>query len=472
MRDVSREDPGRMAFLRSNRAMVEELLEEIQGYVVCANLNSYDQVVVAGETAAVKAAVDLAGSRGLDAQLLKVDRAFHSGLMSPCVPELRTDLGQLPMLNSCIPVPANISRQIYPFVTDPSAAGQPMSDVERRRAAELLCRQVDSPVDFISQVELAFQSGIRRFVEIGPKTVLTRLVNGMLQGKAFQTYHLDKPGGDVFKRLDGLGAALARPLKFHRRPLPTRSRLLPVLAAPAASDAPQSVPDQIRAIVSQVSGYEIAHIKDDAEFERDLGIDTLKIFEIIARLRGTVLPKEFVNYREATSVQKILAFASSNSVSVADETGSVTDRVSPSRVRCHRYQTAHGRLPVVPPTETDQQPYRTMVSAELPQSVIDLSDVQQIADPNGCHSLVVLPLPSSGQQLCEAVIPDLLQQFIELADEAQRQQAETEVHFITVSFTWQVSSGLFSSLVRFRQGRAKRSSSTDIFVHARGITER
>jgi len=45
-----------------------------------------------------------------------------------------------------------------------------------------------------------------------------------------------------------------------------------------------------------VSGYDPAAIDDAAEFESDLGIDTLKIFEILARLRGSVLPRKFVNF--------------------------------------------------------------------------------------------------------------------------------------------------------------------------------
>ncbi len=74
-------------------------------------------------------------------------------------------------------------------------------------------------------------------------------------------------------------------------------------------DNEMSTIDRIYASVSLISGYDRASIDRDAEFEGDLGIDTLKIFEILSRLRGNVLPQQVENFRELTSVQKILTAA-------------------------------------------------------------------------------------------------------------------------------------------------------------------
>ena len=70
------------------------LREAAQGQVVsAANLNSPDQVVIAGDAAAVKRAIDLAKAAGARrAVLLPVSAPFHCALMKPAQERLRADL--------------------------------------------------------------------------------------------------------------------------------------------------------------------------------------------------------------------------------------------------------------------------------------------------------------------------------------------------------------------------------------------
>ena len=103
-----------------------------------------------------------------------------------------------------------------------------MNTTDRGRVIDLLCQQIDHPVDFVSQVEMAYEAGIRRFVEIGPKAVLTHLVDEMLQGKPFQVINLDDPKENILHRLNSLKETLSHPLVIHRRPLPTKPRYVRV----------------------------------------------------------------------------------------------------------------------------------------------------------------------------------------------------------------------------------------------------
>src|SRR5271167_4070560 len=70
------------------------LAEAAQGEVVsAANLNSPDQVVIAGHAAAVQRAADLAKAAGARrAVLLPVSAPFHCALMAPAQERLRADL--------------------------------------------------------------------------------------------------------------------------------------------------------------------------------------------------------------------------------------------------------------------------------------------------------------------------------------------------------------------------------------------
>ena len=63
--------------------MVEDVLNEVDGYVVAANKNSPKQTVISGETEAVKQAGELFKARGLDGVLIPVSAAFHSGVVAP-----------------------------------------------------------------------------------------------------------------------------------------------------------------------------------------------------------------------------------------------------------------------------------------------------------------------------------------------------------------------------------------------------
>ncbi|WP_179115991.1 type I polyketide synthase [Solemya velum gill symbiont] len=301
-------EPGSMLALACSQKQASQLLSEVDGYATCANLNAYEQTVISGELETIDALADLADTHGIRAFKLKVERGFHSRLVADCEAPMLEVLDQCDWRYGEIPVPANRSRQMYPF--HPESAGEELNATDKVSAVELLGGLIPSQVDFISQVNAAYEAGIRRFVEVGPKNILCGLVDQILQGKPFQTEPLVKAAEPANFRIDGLHERLEEPLDIKRQPLPVQVRKSRVEQAPVnSSEAQLSIIEQIRLAVSEVSGYSLDQIADDAEFERDLGIDTLKIFEILSRLRGTVLPQKLENFRNLTSVAKINAVA-------------------------------------------------------------------------------------------------------------------------------------------------------------------
>src|ERR1700675_7842 len=74
-----------------------------------ANINSSEQIVISGNTAAVERAAALASDRGAKrAILLQVSAPFHCALMKPAQDRLAADLATLAFQNPAIPVACNV----------------------------------------------------------------------------------------------------------------------------------------------------------------------------------------------------------------------------------------------------------------------------------------------------------------------------------------------------------------------------
>jgi [acyl-carrier-protein] S-malonyltransferase len=151
------------------------LAEAAQGEVVsAANLNSPDQVVIAGHAGAVARAVDLAKAAGARrAVLLSVSAPFHCSLMKPAQEKLLIDLNAIHFSRLAVPLVNNWQAQL---VRDGA------------EARDGLYQQVPNPVRWTESIRKLAAEGVTRFVEVGPGSVLTgllRSINPELQGAKF-----------------------------------------------------------------------------------------------------------------------------------------------------------------------------------------------------------------------------------------------------------------------------------------------
>jgi len=288
----------------------QALLSQIKEYACCANYNSYQQTVIAGSTAAIKALTIIANSKNISAVEINVSRAFHSALVSDCVEPMKKYLQNAEYHKTNIPVLACISRRVYPYH---SSFETTMSEQDKALCIEYLSQQIDHSVDFISQVNAAYEAGIRRFIELGPSASLSKLIDQILKNKPFQTEAAQSKNINTLDNINNLTTLLTKPVLINRTELPyvRREKNFSKKKKPIQNTIDLNNEEKIYLAVSEVSGYKIEDISIDAEFEKDLGIDTLKIFEILSRLRGDVLPQEISNFRELTSIQKILKVSDS-----------------------------------------------------------------------------------------------------------------------------------------------------------------
>ncbi len=152
------------AILGLDSAALEEICRQAaQGEVVSpANLNSPGQVVIAGNTAAVARAVELAKGRGAKrALMLNVSAPFHCALMKPAQDRLSADLDKTQVEDPQVPLVNNVGAQV--------ATSAPA-------VREGLKRQVTSPVRWEESIRRLRQEGVDRFVEVGPGKVLSGLM--------------------------------------------------------------------------------------------------------------------------------------------------------------------------------------------------------------------------------------------------------------------------------------------------------
>jgi len=127
-----------------------------------ANINAPGQIVIAGKKSAVERAMAIAKERGVRRSLLlPVSAPFHCALMKPAEERLRPILEESGFRNLKVPLVTNVD-------------AEPVGSATAVRNA--LLRQVASPVRWVDSVQRMIQLGVRRFVEIGPGSVLAGTV--------------------------------------------------------------------------------------------------------------------------------------------------------------------------------------------------------------------------------------------------------------------------------------------------------
>ncbi len=130
--------------------------------VQIANHNSPGQVVISGDREALQRATDLLRERGARRIIpLAVSIAAHSPLMATVVDEFRAAVEATPFQTPSVAVVGNVT-------------ARPLASTADIRAE--LAAQLTQPVRWTSSIRWMIEQGITRFVEVGPKDVLTKLV--------------------------------------------------------------------------------------------------------------------------------------------------------------------------------------------------------------------------------------------------------------------------------------------------------
>jgi len=173
------------AVLGAEVALVEAACRDAQtqtgSIVTPANFNGPGQIVIAGHTEGVEAAMDLLKARGVRKMMkLPVSAPFHSPLMEPAKTQMEPLLFALAIARPTCPLANNVDAALV------SAPDQLRSG---------LVRQIPGAVRWEALTALLLQEGVTTFFELGPGKVLAGLVKRQAKdaGLEVATYSIGAP---------------------------------------------------------------------------------------------------------------------------------------------------------------------------------------------------------------------------------------------------------------------------------------
>jgi [acyl-carrier-protein] S-malonyltransferase len=142
------------------------LARAAEGEVVsAANLNSPDQVVIAGHAGAVERAMHLAKEAGAKRVVaLPVSAPFHCALMQPAQERLAVDLAATAFADLAVPLVQNVTAEL-------TTSGE--------AAREGLIAQVPGTVRWTESMRRLVEAGVTRWVEVGAGGVLAGLLKNI-----------------------------------------------------------------------------------------------------------------------------------------------------------------------------------------------------------------------------------------------------------------------------------------------------
>jgi [acyl-carrier-protein] S-malonyltransferase len=164
------------ALLKLPEGKLDEILAgAAEGEVVtAANLNSPDQIVIAGHAGAVARAMELAKAAGAKRAIsLPVSAPFHCPLMRPAQESLRADLDAAPFSDLAIPLVSNWQARVI---------------TTGNEAREGLYQQVPNPVRWLESMRLLIGEGVTQWVEVGAGAVLTGLLRNIDSTQSCQKF--------------------------------------------------------------------------------------------------------------------------------------------------------------------------------------------------------------------------------------------------------------------------------------------
>ena len=139
------------------------LLASASGDIGEAITNSNTQRVVSGSEETVTAFLQAAETQRLSATRLRVTHAYHSPMLRACVAPLQARLEQLDFQTPSVTVLSSIT-------------GEALDQTDSADLAKLLAAQLIQPFDFRTLLVKAAEHGVKDFVETGPSSVLSGII--------------------------------------------------------------------------------------------------------------------------------------------------------------------------------------------------------------------------------------------------------------------------------------------------------
>ena len=152
---------GMLAVFHEDVNAIKEICKIFYKTVV-ANINSHNQIIISGPTDQIEKAIKLFKNNNIRKLIrLNVSGAFHSPLMEEANLSLNKVINSVNFNNTEIPIYQNVS---------------PVKNFEGKKIKNNLLKQLTSSVLWYQTIINMKKDGINRIIEVGPKKVLSKLV--------------------------------------------------------------------------------------------------------------------------------------------------------------------------------------------------------------------------------------------------------------------------------------------------------
>ncbi len=170
------QDAGAMLAIKGDTSGLAALLERFP-QVTIANVNSGQQVVLAGAQAEIAKVQQLLEQQGLSPILLPVAAAFHTPLVAHAQKPFAQAIEAVTFSPPQLPVYTNVTGKRYP--------------AEPQAIQTILKAHLINQVCFQREIETIYADGGYCFIEFGPKGVLTNLVKEILVDRPHEAIALN-----------------------------------------------------------------------------------------------------------------------------------------------------------------------------------------------------------------------------------------------------------------------------------------
>ena len=161
MEYASKVNPGKMlALIKAAHKDIDNIIKK-DNSISIANINSVNQTILSGPAKSIDDIILFCKNMRIKAIPLPVSGAFHSILMQPASDSLLKTLNQLNLVDSMMPIYQNINA---------------LPENRKENLRENLIGQIVSPVQWKSTIQNMINDGAERFIELGPKKILTNLI--------------------------------------------------------------------------------------------------------------------------------------------------------------------------------------------------------------------------------------------------------------------------------------------------------
>ncbi len=307
---------GRMMAVRHESHRVQMLLSFLGlDDLSIAVINDNSQTVLSGTSESIAKVSKIMDACETSGTILKSNYPFHSTLMMNAASKFHDAIRGIQCNRPGVALYSPILGRFYN---------------EDDNILEHLANHFVRPVRFKEAIAALYKVGVRRFIETGGKSALTTLTKSILElASDYEAVECNPKGLSVADGLQRLGG-----IKTHVKEVEAVAEL----NTRGLVSSNESLSVAVKRIYQDLTGYPEEVLELDADFESELGLDSVKQLEILARVfkdLGLNRPEvfEIAKYNTINKVAAHVASLSGESPAVDGGSQSVPAHAKSADVR-------------------------------------------------------------------------------------------------------------------------------------------